>query len=100
MSIPLTFGGGGGGGGGPAGSGSVQAGGGGNSAEPPDSGSSGGGGGSTSEDDITSPFMGDAPFVTAMYDDVMDAGGDSGWMASVDGGGGGMDSEGAPSGLR
>ena len=103
--------GGGGGGGGPAGSGSVHVvGGGGNTGDSSDSGSTGGGGGRISDDVIASPFdIGDMPFIellmTPLHDDVMEgggggAGGAMGGLARVEGGAGGMCSEGAPSGLR
>lgn len=88
----------------------MQAGGGGNTGDCSDSGSTSGGGGRISDDVIASPFdIGDTPFIdvlmTPLNDDVMEAGGGGaggtmGVMASVEGGGGGMDSEGAPSGLR
>lgn len=98
----------GGGGGGPAGSGKEHAGGGGNIGDSSTEGSKIGGGGIMSDDDITSlplvkddvishgdiPF--DKPFVS---DDVMDAGWWIDCKARVDGGGGGMASDGAPSGF-
>lgn len=85
-------------------------GGGGNTGDSSVSGSIGGGGGRISDEVIASPFdIGDMPFIellmTPLNDDVIEAGGGGaggtqGCMASVEGGGGGMASEGAPSGLR
>lgn len=103
---------GGGGGGGPAGSGSEQIGGGGNTGEPSIVSSNSGGGGMINDEDMTSPFVnddvmsrGDTPFdmipfvIEDVIDDVI-----LGWFidcnAREDGGGGGIASEGAPSGFR
>lgn len=109
-SIPLVEG---GGGGGPAGSGREHGGGGGNVGASSTFGSILGGGGITNEDDITSPLVsdvviplvGDTPLgVTPFIDDVIEPIGVAGWRMDCkgreEGGGGGMDSDGAPSGLR
>lgn len=106
----------GGGGGGPAGSGREHKGGGGNIGEPSTVSSNNGGGGIISDDDITSPLVnddvksrGDMPFdvmplvIEDVMDDVIDDG-MLGWLMDCkgreDGGGGGIASEGAPSGFR
>lgn len=114
LCLPLPAG---GGGGGCAGSGRTDgAGGGGNTGDSSTSPScGGGGGGNTSDDVIESPFdIGDTPFIEVdITFDVMDpfielvitgGRGRDGcmmlWRGNEDGGGGGIASEGAPSGLR